>query len=170
MKKRVTNRAFTLIELLVVVLIIGILAAVAVPQYKSAVIKSRAVTLLAVSKALLDAQEVYYLANGNYAADVADLDIEIPQDCSLWTKPGYDQMLACGDFWLSMGVDDRCSIMYCPGYADDPVECRNKRDFQLSMYGSNHASRPNQRICWAQNESSLGKRVCANFGGFEFGE
>lgn len=73
MKK--TKRGFTLIELLVVVIIIAILAAIAVPQYKHAVLKSRFSTVMPMAKTIADAQEVYYLGNGQYALSTAELDV-----------------------------------------------------------------------------------------------
>ena len=70
-----TTNAFTLIELLVVVLIIGILVAVALPQYQKAVIKSRFAGLKILTKSLADAEEAYYLANGEYTRDLDILGV-----------------------------------------------------------------------------------------------
>ena len=69
---------FTLIELLVVVLIIGILAAVALPQYEKAVEKSRISALFPVAKAVETAQKAYFMANGSYSNDISSLDLSVP--------------------------------------------------------------------------------------------
>jgi len=73
------NHAFTLIELLVVVLIIGILASVALPQYQKAVEKARMTEAIIVTKAIATAHQRYYMEHGTYLGphDIQQLDIEI---------------------------------------------------------------------------------------------
>ena len=73
-----TRRGFTVLELLVTVLIIGILAAIALPQYKRSVEKARAATIFPLLKAIGEAQEDYFLANGTYAKSFSNLSVEIP--------------------------------------------------------------------------------------------
>ena len=69
---------FTLIELLVVVLIIGILASIALPQYKKAVEKSRATQAIALLRSVYEAEKIYYMANGSYTTDFDSLSVNIP--------------------------------------------------------------------------------------------
>lgn len=69
---------FTLIELLVAVLIIGILASIALPQYQKAVRRSRFAEIISVSRAVWQAQQLFKLANGEFAPDFDTLGMELP--------------------------------------------------------------------------------------------
>ena len=74
---RKNYKCFTLLELLVVVLIIGILASIALPQYKKAVLRSRFATVKQNVKTLSQSMERYYLVNNVYPTSLSNLDIEI---------------------------------------------------------------------------------------------
>jgi prepilin-type N-terminal cleavage/methylation domain-containing protein len=71
-------KGFTLIELLVVVLIIGILAAIALPQYNKATERARISEAVINLKAIAEANKIYFLINGSYAQSISDIDITIP--------------------------------------------------------------------------------------------
>ena len=77
--KNVNKKGFTLIELLVVVLIIGILAAVALPQYFKAVEKSRSTEALSIMGSISAAMERARLVSkdNKYPGSLGSLDIEI---------------------------------------------------------------------------------------------
>ncbi|MBO7237898.1 MAG: prepilin-type N-terminal cleavage/methylation domain-containing protein [Elusimicrobiaceae bacterium] len=154
--------AFTLIELLVVVLIIGILAAIALPQYQKAVTKARVATMLPLLSSIKQAQEVYYMANGQYAVDIKDLDIDWPGKCAAYTATA-----SCGNYWYvaiaAGGANVRsAAASYCPGYNESGDSCVGKRDFQL-IYRYIHTDTSNRNECAAW--SNLGRNVCKNLSG-----
>ncbi|MGN0016408.1 MAG: type IV pilin protein [Candidatus Avelusimicrobium sp.] len=102
------KKGFTLIELLVVVLIIGILSAVALPQYQKAVAKSRYTQLVTAGKSLKDAMEVYYMANGTYPHYWNQLDIEDP-GCE--ESPTGRYMLWCDNFAVDMFGGEEANLI-----------------------------------------------------------
>ena len=83
---------FTLIELLVVVLIIGILAAIALPQYTKAVTKSRAAEAVVTMRSLSAAVEEYMMANGTFPTSFDQLSVvpnNISASSSVWFSTKY---------------------------------------------------------------------------------
>lgn len=75
----ICNRgAFTAVELIVVVVIIGLLAALAVPQCLSSVERSKATEAFNYLSDVRAAQERYHSLHGAYAARLTNLDISLP--------------------------------------------------------------------------------------------
>ena len=143
-----TRRGFTLIELLVVVLIIGILSAIALPQYQKAVFKSRVTHAIVYVKSVHDAQTVYYLANGHYANSAEDLDIQP----------------ICPDNWL-------CNM------SSVNARARNEADTFAINYYNDHAL-PNDDesaelngvlYCYAQTADKLATEICKSMGPVTYG-
>ena len=137
------NKAFTLIELLVVVLIIGILAAVALPQYKKAVIKSRVTQVLPYLHSIKNAEEVYYAANGEYTNDMDALATEG----------------TCPPDWDCILMKDN----------DNKVEAVYQNQFSITASFNRRDSAPETAgkiYCWASTNDSLYFPICKSMGTF----
>lgn len=154
------KKGFTLIELLVVVLIIGILASVALPQYQKAVLKSRIAQMLPFMASVKNAQEAYYLANGEYTDDWASLDVTIPDGLTPYACVSGGKDTQCVRF--SFGA--RCSLLSSGG----SVYCYDVNG-KLPEIGANYDRLSNRKkygthVCIAE-EGTLKERICQSMNG-----
>ena len=112
------KKAFTLIELLVVVLIIGILSAIALPQYTKAVEKARMSQGLVIANALQKSVESYMLANsvpGTNEEVLGNIYPKLDVNFNASSAGDYD--------WLSeYGQSYRINDFMCEAYCS-PDEC-----------------------------------------------
>jgi len=162
------SKAFTLIELLIVVLIIGVLAAGAVSQYKKAAMQSYVFRYLTFAKTLVAAQEAYYLANGQYALYFKDLDVNFPSTCKLQDNK-YGNMIYCDD---SVVIDNSLDkvprgyikVIYCPQKAKSFSPCHAAELFHIKFYFQHIADLNNRgKIVCSSGTNSLAKRICTAF-------
>ena len=149
------KKGFTLIEFLVVVLIIGILAAVALPQYQVAVAKARMVQLVTLANSVAQAEERYFLEYGQYTTDWEYLDIEINgtvNNATLTNPAGWKLVLhdyVEGTWWESITATD------------------TRLPIKQLLFSFTHAqsSHKGKRMCYTDTDNKLGNTLCKNVTG-----
>ena len=153
---------FTLIELLVVVLIIGILAAVALPQYQKAVEKARMVEAVTMVRAIANAHQLYYMENGTRleSHQINELGIDVPGEPNTswgalriktkdWiyapdaSPPGY--------FWAIAQRVSPSNTTPDVYYITVPVD--NPSRINCTVYGNGLATSIQKKLCQALNQN-----------------
>ena len=155
---------FTLIELLVVVLIIGILAAMAMPQYFKAVERSRMAEAVTLMDSLVKAQRRKWMQTNRYAGRFEGLDVS-PKGAtgqSYYTKGdpqtgaggnGFEIFLVMSDFTAS-GV-----------LASRMVDGNDRHPSLQYQYALNRDNQSDNTTCFGLNQA--GRELCADFCGID---
>jgi len=109
------RKGFTLIELLIVVVIIGILAAIAIPKFANTKSKAYVTAMKSDLRNLVSAQESYFADNATYANDPDDLGfksssgvrpVTITTSAGAWTATNSHTQLADVECGIAVNTDN----------------------------------------------------------------
>ncbi len=157
------KKAFTLLELLVVVLIIGILAAIALPQYNKAVNKTKFAKLQSTVSSLSDAYKEYVLNHGKAPKYFNDLSITLPDNFQLTLD---ENRITC------MESEDMscCLQQYFYGSSNNYdfgyISCYNT-DLSFGYYESSFSREGepvDEKYCIAKSNDNKAKNFCSTLG------
>ena len=155
--KHINNKGFTLIELLVVILIIGILAAVALPQYKKAVWRSRAKSMLPILRSMRTSIDLFYIVNDIYPTQLNELDIDIAeytQNCE-YLGPRYQEGGCKANEHTNLAI---ISGLY-PGKAANPYFQFNKGPYRGAGFAIQKGIKCYEQTSFVQEPKSFCEKV-----------
>lgn len=154
------SKGFTLIEMLVVILIIGILAAIAVPQYKMSVARTKFTTLKSFTKNIVESLQRYYMVNNAYPLKYTELDIDF--DEMTLTYSDSQEF----DFSVSGGIS--CTVWF---KNDNLINCSMKIfGTSMSYYVLRDTNKPYICRATSTNIFDIANRLCQKETGRKTGD
>jgi prepilin-type N-terminal cleavage/methylation domain-containing protein len=148
-----TAKAFTLIEILVVVLIIGILAAIALPQYQIAVAKAKFSQIFIFMNSLEKAEQMYYLTNGQFTADFGKLDITMPEGASISKSEDLSVITYSNGYQISLQDNLASNALLIRAYP--PI---------TYFYLRKSSGQTSRKDCRAEINDTKGNKLCKSIG------
>ena len=148
------RKGFTLIEILVAVLIMGILASVAAPQYMISVNKARATEAMNLLSAVVAAQELWYDRKLAYTPDVNELPVDFQKYSGFqYAKPWCTRM--------SDGLVRTC-FTATDKYGSDHIPM-----FEFHLLNGGPENIRGKRWCIAEADDNIATAVCSSLGTYD---